>query len=156
MKTTDAWKAKQAEIGGQAEMEFWSKVYAIPEVDAAFDQARKGAINEDQLYKVMMDHALVLMHSNCKLPPSRPGLASDKLEWLVDIKDSRPHSWEISVLRSDNIHGIKSYGWFDEHKVFIGSIGSPNEFPILPEVWDELVAMAGRICDRLNSGEIKT
>ena len=43
-----------------------------------------------------------------------------KVKWVVDIKEYGK-SFEISVLRDDNAHGKKSYGWFDENKLLISS-----------------------------------
>ena len=74
--------------------------------------------------------------------------------WIVDAKGGpNQASWEISVLREDNAHGIASYGWFEPHgKVFIGSSGGPCSEKVSQYVWDRLVILADRVAERLNAG----
>lgn len=74
--------------------------------------------------------------------------------WIVDVKGGpgKP-SWEISVLMSDNHHGIASYGWFDENKLLVSHNGGPCHWPICQFVWDQQLLIAEELCRRLNAGE---
>lgn len=77
-----------------------------------------------------------------------------KKEWKVQIKGIRcSRSWEISVVRIDNHHGQRSWGWFDETKMLVSHNGGPCHWPICGFVWDEQVRIAGELCDHLNNGK---
>lgn len=74
--------------------------------------------------------------------------------WVVNIKgEAGDKDFEISVLRDDNEHGKKSYGWFDESKLLIGHNGGPCEWPVIPLVWDGLVHLAYFVVEELNAQE---
>ena len=76
-----------------------------------------------------------------------------RMEWLVNVKDNRKHdSWEISVVRADNAHGLKSYGWFDEDKLLVSHNGGPCKWPICDFVWEQQLKIAQELCARLNAG----
>jgi len=82
---------------------------------------------------------------------------STEKAWKVNIKDNRGSgSWEISVVRANNEHGQKSYGWFDKDKHLIGDSGGPCQSPILDFVWDRLIQVAHQLCDFLNDKETST
>jgi len=75
--------------------------------------------------------------------------------WKVQIfGNAGASSWEISVVRSDNDHGMKSWGWFDGRKLLVSHNGGPCRWPIIQFVWDEQIKIAKSLCDKLNSGEI--
>lgn len=41
-------------------------------------------------------------------------------KWFAHTKGGPPESvFEVAVLREDNTHGKRSYGWFGEDKLFI-------------------------------------
>lgn len=74
--------------------------------------------------------------------------------WMVDIKGSAGQApFEISVLRSDDEHGKRSYGWFGHHKILISSTGGPCRDVVPKFVWDRLVAVAHAVADELNGAE---
>ena len=75
-------------------------------------------------------------------------------EWEVQIFGERcSGSWEISVVRSDNDHGRRSWGWFDERKLLISHNGGPCRWPVKGFVFDQQVALAEEVARRLNNGE---
>ena len=74
--------------------------------------------------------------------------------WMVQIKGERcSNSWEISVVRVDNHHGQRSWGWFDDNKLLISHNGGPCSWPIVGYVFDQNVKIAEEVCRRLNNGE---
>lgn len=77
------------------------------------------------------------------------------MKWKVQVKGVKcGKSWEISVVREDNEHGIKSWGWIDNRKLLVSHNGGPCDWPIIEFVWDEQIRIANELCDKLNSGEI--
>jgi len=75
-----------------------------------------------------------------------------KAKWVVNIKEYK-QSFEISVLRDDNEHGKRSYGWFDENKLLISSSsdGSPNTNTTSKKIiFEKLVKVAQEVADELN------
>lgn len=45
-------------------------------------------------------------------------------QWKVQIKGGRDSkNWEISVVRLDNLHGQRSWGWFDNTKLLVSRNG---------------------------------
>ena len=75
-------------------------------------------------------------------------------KWIVHTKGiANNDTFEISVLRQDNEHGIASYGWFDENKLLISHNGGPCHWPIIPLVWDKLIRIAIEVADELNATE---
>ena len=74
--------------------------------------------------------------------------------WKVCVKGTRcGETWEIAVVRKDNAHGQKSYGWFDERKLLVSHNGGPCRWPVVGYVWDANVAVANELCRRLNADE---
>jgi hypothetical protein len=72
--------------------------------------------------------------------------------WEVCIKGAAGQkSFEIAVLRSDNEHGKRSYGWFGREKLLISHNGGPCEWPVTQSVWDKLVKVAHEIAAELNA-----
>lgn len=57
------------------------------------------------------------------------------------------------ILETNN-HGFKSYGWFDDEKILIGSSGGTCKNKAIPFVFDGLVALAEDTAEKLNTGEI--
>lgn len=81
-------------------------------------------------------------------------LKRDPGPWKVQVKGERcGDSWEISVVRENNKHGQRSWGWFDEHKLLVSHNGGPCHWPLLPFVWDQQIAVANELCRQLNAGE---
>jgi len=76
--------------------------------------------------------------------------------WEVNIKGAfcEP-SFEISVLRSDNLHGKRSYGWFDENKLLISHSGGPCKDSATLKIWGKLIKVAREVVDELNADEGK-
>lgn len=76
--------------------------------------------------------------------------------WIVEIKgQAGRQSFEISVVREDNVHGIQSYGWFDRRKLLICHNGGPCQWPLIPLVWDKMVRLAQEVAAELNEMEAK-
>jgi hypothetical protein len=73
--------------------------------------------------------------------------------WRVDVKGKAGDtSWEISVLRSSNVHGMRSYGWFGDDKLLVSHNGGPCRWPINEFVWSGQILIANALCDKLNGG----
>lgn len=74
-------------------------------------------------------------------------------KWIVNVKGKPNASFEISVLREDNHHGISSYGWFGEDKLYVSSCGGPCDNTVSPYVWDKLIQVAEEYAEQLNQLE---
>ncbi len=73
-------------------------------------------------------------------------------KWLVQVFGVEcSDSWEISIVREDNVHGRKSWGWFDENKLLVSHNGWPCRWPIIKPVWDRMIQAAREVCDELNA-----
>ena len=59
-------------------------------------------------------------------------------------------SFEISVVRTSNTHGQRSYGWFDDTKLLISHNGGPCMWPVTKDVWARLLRVAQETADDLN------
>jgi len=79
-------------------------------------------------------------------------------KWIVDVKGQASEKgapFEISILRIDNIHGRRSYGWFNtEDKILISHSGTGN-WPMLEGVFNGLVEFARKCADEANRLEGK-
>jgi len=75
--------------------------------------------------------------------------------WIVNTKGGpdKP-SFEISVLRADNEHGIASYGWFDENKLLVCHNGGPDQTPVTTRMWEGLMELANAVASELNQAEV--
>ena len=74
--------------------------------------------------------------------------------WIVNTKGGpNRRSFEVSVLRENNRHGIASYGWFDESKSLISHNGGPCQWPVPDRVWTGLVKLAHEFAEELNKQE---
>lgn len=74
-------------------------------------------------------------------------------KWIPHTKGGpNSSSLEIAVVRSDNRHGIESYGWFGPDKILISHNGGPCRDQITGLVWDELLSVAARVAMTLNGG----
>jgi hypothetical protein len=73
------------------------------------------------------------------------------MKWVVNIK-GKPEStsFEISVVRDDNEHGKKSYGWIGDDKILITHDGGPGTCSLTKTVWDKCVKVAHEVADELN------
>lgn len=74
-------------------------------------------------------------------------------KWIVHTKGRHDDGFEICVIRADNVHGLASYGWFDENKILISSSGSPCNTKIPFFVWQRLVALAESLVLEMNLAE---
>lgn len=75
-------------------------------------------------------------------------------KWEVVVFGERASdSWEISVVREDNVHGKMSCGCFNERKLLVSHNGGPCRWPICGFVYDEQMKIAKELCRRLNNGE---
>ena len=75
-------------------------------------------------------------------------------EWVVQVFGERcSKNWEISVVKADNAHGRRSWGWFGDDKLFVNHNGGPCHWPVCGFVWDESIRVANDLCRRLNAGE---
>ena len=69
--------------------------------------------------------------------------------WIVNVKgEANSSSFEISVVRKDNVHGIKSYGWFDDTKLLISS---SSHYTLTERAWDKMIKLANEVADELNA-----
>ena len=76
--------------------------------------------------------------------------------WEVHIKGSaNKPSFEISVIRKNNDHGHRSYGWFDKDKLLITHNGGPCNWPLIDKVWNKIIILANEVADELNEEEDK-
>jgi hypothetical protein len=71
--------------------------------------------------------------------------------WIVSIKGwcDEP-AYEISVVKQNNEHGLKTYGWFDENKLLITHNGA-GRVPMEEIVWNRQMKLAKDVADLLNS-----
>lgn len=77
--------------------------------------------------------------------------------WKAQVfGDVNGEAWEISVVRSDNEHGQKSWGWFDDRKVLISHNGGPCSWPLAKGLGPLLVKVAEKYAELLNNGEVAT
>jgi hypothetical protein len=75
-------------------------------------------------------------------------------KWIVGVKGAAgSESFEISVVRSDNAHGISSYGWFDASKLLVTHNGGPCHWPVTQRVWDGCLRLAQEIAGELNAAD---
>ena len=76
--------------------------------------------------------------------------------WEIDAK-GKPDSidFEISILKSDNVLGKNSYGWFGPNKLLIASCGGPCNYMINKFVWDRHIQTALDLCKILNERSIE-
>ena len=74
--------------------------------------------------------------------------------WEVHTKGAADEEgFEIVVIRADNEHGKRSYGWIDENKLLISHNGGPCRWPVISTVWDRLLKVAQEVADELNASE---
>ena len=74
--------------------------------------------------------------------------------WKVQVFGERcGRGWEISVVRDNNKHGQRFWGWFGEEKLLVSHNVGPCDWPICGFVWDQQLTIANELCRRLNAGE---
>ena len=77
-----------------------------------------------------------------------------KGKWLVQALGNRERgSFEISLVREDNRHGRKSWGWFDANKLLITHNGAGN-IVMTKQIWDWQIAIANEVAEKLNAQEL--
>lgn len=74
-----------------------------------------------------------------------------KLKWNVVIfgEKGQDEGFEISVVREDDIHGHKSWGWFSDTKLLISH--DSNDNVLHEKVWDRMIKLAHEVADELNA-----
>ena len=73
-------------------------------------------------------------------------------KWIVNVKGGPTKaSFEISVVREDNEHGITSYGWFDDDKLLISHSGGPCPWGVTSRIWNGLMELASVMASELNN-----
>ena len=73
-------------------------------------------------------------------------------KWIVNVKGkANSSSFEISVVREDNAHGIRSYGWFDDTKLLISHNEGLCCWPLTERIWDKMIKLANEVADELNA-----
>lgn len=78
----------------------------------------------------------------------------NKDPWVPHTKGGpSTDSYEICVIRKNNEHGKKSYGWHDKNKIHISSSGGPCHDRVSRLVWDKLVKVAAEVADEMNAQE---
>lgn len=84
-----------------------------------------------------------------------------KHTWSVDVKgENKGHGYysafEISVVRDDNEHGFRSWGWCNgRNKLLVGSSNGFSNTGVHPFVFDSFMRTAHELADGLNKGLIK-
>ncbi len=76
-------------------------------------------------------------------------------KWIVESKGGPGGTFEISVVRENNEHGIKSYGWFDDNKLLISHNGGPCPWSVTSRIWIGLMALASTVAKELNEANAK-
>lgn len=78
----------------------------------------------------------------------------EAIQWRVQVFGERcGKDWEISVVRVDNEHGQRSWGWIGPEKLLVSHGGRPCAWPVCGYVWDMQLRIAEELCRRLNKGE---
>lgn len=72
-------------------------------------------------------------------------------KWIVQLfGDIYSTAWELSVVKEDNKHGRKSWGWFDESKLLISHNGGPCKWPLAKGLGSKFIAIAEELAEELN------
>ena len=75
-------------------------------------------------------------------------------KWLAQVfGDPNGTAWEISVVRENNKHGRKSWGWFDSEKLLVSHNGGPCKWPLATGLGDKMIKLAQELANQLNEGE---
>jgi hypothetical protein len=75
-------------------------------------------------------------------------------KWIVNVfGDVDGDTWEVSVVREDNFHGLRSWGWFDANKLLVSHNGGPCHWRLAPGLGKTMVDMAAAYCVVLNAKE---
>lgn len=79
-------------------------------------------------------------------------------QWVVASKGlPGARSFEIAVVRADNLHGFSSFGWFaEDEKRLITHNGGPCDWPICEFVWSRAIETAEAYAALLNHQETKS
>jgi hypothetical protein len=74
-------------------------------------------------------------------------------KWIVVVKGNRERGgFEISIVRENNEHGRKSYGWFGADKLLVTHSGA-GCVHMTRQIWDWQVAIANEVAEKLNATE---
>lgn len=75
-------------------------------------------------------------------------------KWIPQVLgDPDGDNWEISVVREDNTHGRKSWGWFGKNKFLVSHNGGPCSWSLAPGLGGVMVKIAQDYAESLNSKE---
>lgn len=76
-------------------------------------------------------------------------------KWIVNLIDNYTYdSYEISVIREDFSHGIKSYGWFGDNKLPIGVCNNFRaDIKLKEQVWNIQLKAAKELAAKMNLNE---
>lgn len=82
---------------------------------------------------------------------------ADTSRWMMNVHGDRLNHFEISIVRENNEHGRRSYGWFDKRKRPVADNvhmnGPKDKFFISEELWNGLLVLADAEARRLNAKE---
>lgn len=73
--------------------------------------------------------------------------------WIVVEKGAPEHAWELSIVRANNAHGIRSYGWFGDDKLVVATSGGPCNDVFHPTIANMLRDVADTVCAAFNQEE---
>lgn len=76
-------------------------------------------------------------------------------KWVVHTKGGyTTDGFEVCVIRDDNEHGKRSYGWMGRDKIYISDSGGPCQNRVASKmIWDGLLELAHKVADELNRQE---
>jgi len=79
----------------------------------------------------------------------------NKAKWVAHTKGGyTTDGFEVCVIREDNTHGKRSYGWMGRDKIHISDSGGPCRNRVANKmIWDGLVELAHKVADELNRQE---
>lgn len=75
-------------------------------------------------------------------------------KWIVNVKGNH-NSGEISIVRDNNSHGKRSYGWFGDDKILVFSSGGPCQDKTTTRIFAKLIELAKEEAELMNEEEAK-
>ena len=70
------------------------------------------------------------------------------MKWIVHPFSYKDKNTEISVIHESDTHGMKSYGWFSDSKIFIGADSVCGTMPEISKA--ALRNVAEQLCNYMN------
>lgn len=113
-------------------------------------------LTDDEIREAMRRYSLKQMSEvHWPVAYGEPPAVVAASRWIVNTKGGPGETgFEICVVRENNTHGQRSYGWFDENKLLVTHNGGPCTWPLTKEIWDACVRVAHAEADRLNRLEL--